>query len=509
MPNVIGYILEIATKSIQSYIFSSNRLAENLGASWLVSQATEVWPEEVLENHFPNEIYKQAIETQNPPQVERVYAGGGKCQLIFADTEQMKKFLGAYSRRLLKNAPGLQVEFKYGEFIWDAPGQSLRNVLEAKLEALSVPQSERLGGLSVTAVCQSSGLPAVAKKDGKLISAATKAKTLVNDTAFSDLFDKGFQESFLLSSELDKLGRSKGEFSYIAVVHADGNRMGKLFENFLKEKSDRDYIEKVRNFSDLVKKKTKQAMQEMLKQLAKEIIELNKNSHNPMLHQEQGKYIFPLRPIIIGGDDVTYVCDARYGLRSAWLFLKFFEECFKKVAEEMKEQALTACAGVAIAKVRYPFARIYDLAEDLTKSAKKLSQGKVSCLDWHQAMAGISGDIETIREREYKVQAGSLTRRPFTLEGWQELEGIFKVFSEQAEERRNKLKALRQALRNGPEDTQKFFDLNPELCEDVRKLPSGVEGWVDKKCVYYDALELIDGLYYLIEEKGSDDALPA
>ena len=36
------------TTGIQPYIFSSNRLRENVGASFLVSQATDEWVKEVL-----------------------------------------------------------------------------------------------------------------------------------------------------------------------------------------------------------------------------------------------------------------------------------------------------------------------------------------------------------------------------------------------------------------------------------------------------------------------------
>ena len=34
-------------------------------------------------------------------------------------------------------------------------------------------------------------------------------------------------------------------------------------------------------------------------------------------------------------------------------------------------RALTACAGVVIAKPHYPFAQAYDLAEELTANAKR------------------------------------------------------------------------------------------------------------------------------------------
>ncbi len=70
---------------------------------------------------------------------------------------------------------------------------------------------------------------------------------------------------------------------------------------------------------------------------------------------------------------------------------------------------LTACAGIAIVKSHYPFARAYALAEELTRSAKSYRTKETivgSCLDWHFALSGLGGSIKEIRDREYKVRAG-------------------------------------------------------------------------------------------------------
>ena len=86
---------------------------------------------------------------------------------------------------------------------------------------------------------------------------------------------------------------------------------------------------------------------------------------------------FPVRPLIFGGDDLTLVCDGRLGLALAAVYLKAFHthttsefsrldfpDRDKKISDELKKPAY-ACAGVAIVKTHYPFARAYKLSSAL------------------------------------------------------------------------------------------------------------------------------------------------
>ena len=79
------------------------------------------------------------------------------------------------------------------------------------------------------------------------------------------------------------------------------------------------------------------------------------------IKQGKGKYYLPFRPLVYGGDDVTFVCDGRLGLELAAIYLQAFE----------KEKDFTACAGICVVKTHYPFARAYQLSEELCRKAKK------------------------------------------------------------------------------------------------------------------------------------------
>ena len=78
-----------------------------------------------------------------------------------------------------------------------------------------------------------------------------------------------------------------------------------------------------------------------------------------------GEERLPFRPIVFGGDDVTFVCEGRLGLPLAAHYLT-------RLASEILPDGdpLYARAGIAIVKTHYPFARAYELAGRLGDSAK-------------------------------------------------------------------------------------------------------------------------------------------
>jgi hypothetical protein len=173
---------------------------------------------------------------------------------------------------------------------------------------------------------------------------------------------------------------------------------------------------------------------------------------------------------------------------------------------------------VAIVKSHYPFARVYGLAEALAKSARKYraeikqrqKEWEGTCLDWHFALSGLSGDVEEIRRREYTTAGDNrLHLRPLTLtdnplEGgaraWPTVRRLLQDFQgESWAGRRNKVKALRDALREGPDAVKQFrtqYDATLPAIAAVSEF--AVSGWVawdsrdGGRCGYFDALEAAD-----------------
>ncbi|WP_016949982.1 hypothetical protein [Anabaena sp. PCC 7108] len=530
-------ITVIDTSGIQGYIFSSNRLRENIGASHLVSEVTDDWVKETLDElGVPENQQNKPIETSEF-NAEIVYAGGGNTLILFKSREIAISFTRILSKRVLEKAPGINLVVAHADFDWDEDNlyQVVKDLMEGEIDHRKherIPSAPLLG-LGVTAVCNSTQLPAVDRSnkyiqygdeeeaDSYLISTETKQKLKAVDRAnkklqdmFADVVDG---DIYQFPYRTDHLGRSQRESSYVAIVHADGNGMGKRFQKYGEDaKNNRDYIERMGDFSKSVHKAGKNALKAVVEVITKSIKE-GKVVGKLGEFQLKEKYL-PFRPLVYGGDDITFICEGRIGLELATLFLQKFEE--QDVADGEK---LTACAGVCVVKTHYPFARAYKISDELCKEAKKfVKENKesepdgFSAIDWHLAASGLLGSISEIRKLEYQVTVDNkdiwnLAMRPVRLKKhsseWRTWEGFTQIIKEFKEgkdwkERHNKVMALREVLREASDDATKEFLSAYKLSQ----LPSFPEssgqsehlvrkGWLNNRCGYFDAIEAME--FYL------------
>ncbi|MGB3266171.1 MAG: hypothetical protein WBA89_19690 [Microcoleus sp.] len=536
------------TTGIQPYIFGSNRLRENIGASYLVSQATDDWARNALNTlkaKINQEIYAFDPEQNQPeakPRIEDdglaaelVYAGGGNTILLFSDRQYAVQFTQILSKRILEEAPGINLVAVHQEFDWDSQSlyhvvqNLMKNDLDSKKRS-RIPSAPLLG-LGVTATCRTTQLIAVKMSDPfendepYLISTEIDAKLKVVSKA-NDKLQKMFASalgSYEFPLRTDKMGRSEGDSSYVAVVHADGNGLGKRFQNFGKDKCNRDYIIAMRKLSHSVNQAGINALIKVIKILVKSI-EVDTDGKRKVKGKFEIKNNYlPFRPLVYGGDDVTFVCDGRLGLELAAMYLEALEN------EPIADGKIKACAGICVVKTHYPFARAYQLSEDLCRKAKsfvkdekKLGKEDFSALDWHLAASGLSGSISEIRDREYKVPAGSLSMRPISLKkeidrDWRTWQAFTKVVKHLNEDedwkgRHNKVIALRDVLRQGIEATQKFlknYRIKDEQLPTFPESSGGSEnlakdGWLDRVCGYFDAIEAMEFYISLREESDAD-----
>ena len=421
------------TTGIQPYIFGSNRLRENIGASYLVSQATDNWARNalgMLKDQIHQEVYAFDPEKHQPdakPHIEDdelaaelVYAGGGNTVLLFSDKQYAVQFTQILSKRILEEAQGINLVAVHKEFDWD--NQSLyqvvqdlmKNDLDAKKRS-RIPSAPLLG-LSVTATCRSTQLVAVGMSEKfeddepYLISREIQKKLDAVHFANRQLREKLLNttsEIYNFPLRTDYMGRSEGDSSYVAVIHADGNGMGKRFQEFGKDKSNRDYIIAMRELSHSVNQAGINALKTVIEILVQSIQTDENGKKKVKGYFEIKDNYLPFRPLVYGGDDVTFVCDGRLGLELAAIYLEELEK--QPIADaDGKPKPIRACAGICVVKTHYPFARAYELSEDLCRNAKRFVKDEnkrdFSALDWHLAASGLSGSISEIREREYRVK---------------------------------------------------------------------------------------------------------
>ena len=474
-------LLEVT--GIQSYIFGSNQLAQNIGASELVARATTKYIVDILGNQtnaFWDENqpdYGPGIQYDNNRsfdeiQAEVIYAGGGNAMLLFHTMEKAVAFVKTLSRKLLKEAPGLKLVAAHKAYEHDHKAEDAK-VLADEHHALRGELAHRkrdhvisapLLGQSVTAECVYTGLPAVGydndekvvgeaaarkiKRMGKdyparLISNEVKAKLeaeSIGNERLHNVLPKVRQQKiqgrdFGFIYDFSELGEP-GESSYIAVVHADGNQMGKRFELIRNKHNSPDkndaYIEDLRQFSLGVRKRAKRALEKTVQY----IFDSLPNDKNWTMDSvfggvvripktKGGSPLLPFRPIVFGGDDITFVCDGRLGLDLAAYYLNAFCE-EDHAGEEIEGDRVYARAGIAVVKTHYPFSRAYDLAEALAAQAKKAiidlkasGQQSATVMDWHFATTGKMYELKEIRDREYRdnnAPKRSMLMRPVTLE---------------------------------------------------------------------------------------------
>lgn len=545
-------LLEVT--GIQSYIFGSNQLAQNIGASELVARSTTEWVADVLYHldldsnirwDADQGLVLHEVEQDEPAfPVEAIYAGGGNAMLLFREQAAAVDFMKVLTHRTLEDASGLQLVGVQERFEWNSeePDQQLtaiherarRNLAARKLNrAVSTP----LLGLSVTAAGVYTGLPAVGfDNDPRVVGRAAAEKMQVTgaeprlisqevadklraedqgkERLHTVLHDEVRAKGFEFVYDFDQFG-TKGESSYIAVIHADGNAMGDRFDSIARRAtSNRDYITQLHRFSDSIKRNAQDALEETVRHL---LNNLDPNGRTfageipvPTREHLHPHRLLPFRPIVFGGDDVTFVCDGRLGLPLA---AKYLEAFTRKPLSDGKE--VYARAGVAVVKSHFPFSRAYDLAADLARTAKRSiedlkldGEDSATVVDWHFSTTGVIRTLEDIRRLEYTADTGNcLLARPIRAGGpshdgqwrnWDEFARLVVTFKqgENWAGRRNKLIAMRNALRGGPSTFQLFCNNYRIPKQHLPEIPGQddmqTDGWQDKRCGYFDAIEAVD-----------------
>lgn len=486
----------------QDYVFKSNKLIEAVGASLIIKKFTEDFSEYNLEED------------------KFIVKGGGKTLYIFDNLEEAENFNKKFSLNILKNFPGLEIFMVIREF--DEEKEDGREIISKAYEILESKKASRKNSCHQIAFglerpCESTALPAstyyiqdgIKKYISKEIGIKREFAQKNQEKSFESLIPKGYNLERVTENFV-----KEEEKSYIAVVHIDGNSMGKKFKTLknkvvpnqgesLKDFNKR-YIKVLKRFSETVNKYYEEAFK-----YTTEVIKNNEEKLEKVTQIKGGS--FPLRPLILAGDDITYISNAFIGIESAKIFIERLSKS-NVIIEGVELGNLNACAGAAIVKKGYPFIKAYELSEQLCKNAKKVlveKEGKnLTVIDFHIAQGEIVGDIDYIRKKDYslKDKENILTMRPLVVNDESEwrnyenfiysLERINKAI-ECKDIGRNKIKALRRELKKGKEAAEHFFKFY--------KIPGGrflvpLQGTLgdycfnkeDDRCMYLDAIEVMD-----------------
>ncbi len=504
------------TRSIQRYIFSGSKLRTNIGASYIVSNVFQrVLVDDILKRRYGevderwiNSVVDFSSEPEKSCQV--AYIGGGNALILFreADQGECESIVYEFTKKLLYKYPGLQTGVAIGkldfstEAAFHETNQRLYNQLKQN-QSTVFPQVN-VPYTGITHICDVNGEAANAYwyeegASGRYVSRETWAKNDAEREAqrkLEDEFTNVLGGKFNFPRKLENMGQTPGE-NYIAAVHIDGNNMGLKFEIL-------NLTERI-ELSKKVEKKVHRAFASLLGEI---VGEYKDYASSLQLAEEAGLTCVPIRPIILGGDDITFLCAAKAALSYTVRFMKAMMD--KKNEDDI---SIDCCAGIAIQRTSYPFFRLYELAEQACGEAKKEAHKCIgsSWLDFvllHGEQAPTLAEIRTaeysgawIRNLHfgpYEVAGDSTSERNIS----HLMECVYKLNQDVRKRKlaRNKLKEMRYQLQMGEHDIYAFLE---QLRHTGKNMPP-VSGWQayqeslwamrgEQRCTpYLDAVEMMD-----------------
>ena len=356
------YLYGASVQGIQQFIFQTNELKTIGEASDLV--------ESICKDMF----------TEFEKGGEIIQKAAGNIRYLFSDEEACKRAVREFPRKVLTLVPGVTLSQAVVCFQQDDDFAKVKDKLEKKLHTQrNRPLRSMTIGLMGIERDRKSGLPLLLSKSG------------THKNVTKTLCEKSFGAEELVHSSIPyNIEDMTGKNDWIAIIHADGNGLGRVVEIVSQRGSDA-----LKSFSENLDKATVKAARSTYASIitGKEF--------------ENEKEKIPFRPVVLGGDDMTIICRADLAMDYAKLFMSNFE----KYTKDFIGEELTACAGIAFVKSSYPFYYGYELAESLCSQAKKrakaISEDKApSCLMFHKVQSSFVEDYSEIIKKELTPQAG-------------------------------------------------------------------------------------------------------
>lgn len=476
-------ILEVSQK--QSFIFRSKKLKNNIAASDMIRYVTD------------SEFYSKADSNFSEDNI--VYSGGGHSVLAFETRERAYEFAKNISRKIREISSHLEMFTKITPI--DPEKSNSENIKEL-IKQLEIKKSIRKASFS-------QGTFGVEAFDFNRLMADKDEKIYSVPEDFSHKTDTDSREKSIIGDyempyEFEKLGGTKNKSNFIAVVHIDGNRMGarvaefdtslacSSYENF------DEYASEKRAFSESIDRDFTDSYMEMVETVKKKIDEGKLDALNLTT-------CFPVRRIVMAGDDICFVTEGRIGIECAAEYIRILGT--KKNSVDGKPYS--ACAGVAIVHNKYPFYKAYKLAEELCDNAKRTAAGKApddakdyytSVIDWHIEYGELYGSVSEQRKngtvqnnkefalygRPYIISSELETQKEECYDSFLSMLSDVQRYEEKGAgadtplAARSKLKKLRNTLKTGKSAAE-------EYCREAR-----IDDTIKVCSRTFDALEIMD-----------------
>jgi hypothetical protein len=506
-------------RGIQNYIFRTNYVKEIIGASAMVENIIldgmknmlsekQEWQKECFLFDWETEREPEKTIFKNPDvQMQVLFIGGGNAYVLFKNgsiCSEMNRYLSKY---VLEQTYSLQLAVAVVKYTGSYQQDYLKINEELRNVKARMPQSRPLGAQPFMAADAITGYPLTKYHDERYLSTESFRKRIK--------YEKTFHED--AERILDNMVTEKGDSSLLAVVHIDGNNMGKRIMEIMEDKDDyAEAVRAMRTISVNIREGFREAFQDMAEYIDLELSDRIKANRKGKLY----------RKLILAGDDVTFICNAMTAFDAVSVFLKsvgkrrMYEEAELTEEENQKKYGFSACGGIAFVNSHFPFSDAYEVAEACCASAKKRaklednrdSNGNIgSYLDYQLCTHISAANLENYREKHYvSVEDGtSVIMRPYYVNNplldafsdmnqrnaQYDLEILLQtVESFQKNMPRSHAKKLRECCATGEQTTKEYINFVKS-----RKIPLPEAD----RTYWYDALEILD--FYLKKEEVQDE----
>lgn len=395
----VPILVQYTIRSKQSYIFQTNKILEIVGASVNISNAWDVLftcaanAGVKAERGNSEFILEETLRrfSEGTLQMVELFCGGGNETVLFDSMKSYIEVNKAFSFTLIKDYPGMipmAVCTKYtGDYRKDyaalmEEAERKKNCMVPALEQFILPFSQ---------MDRNTFSPlSVKDRKGEKLSYESLSKRQAGIAVRDDDV-----------KILDEMTTLRGEESLLAVVHADGNNMGSKIMDLLGEETGYDVcVSKMRKFTvttaNVFSAFGVDKMKECRDQLRRKYADA-----------KLSKKYYAFRMIIADGDDLTFVCNARFVMDYVKAYLNAVKS-FREVTGT--DWTYSSCAGICIFHSHYPFSKAYSIAEQACDSAKekvhkmdheeKQDPIEECWIDYHFIHSGLGGNLSELRKRQ-------------------------------------------------------------------------------------------------------------
>lgn len=335
-PPVSGVVVGVDLRGIQAFVYQGRRILDAVGRAAMVAELTDTGDAE------------HGIAALVPDDCLVLRDAGGAFTGVFADRGSARLFTAHYTRHLRERAGGLTPVVAHVPY---GPAQGSPHTIGVDGALALLPQRLREArqhmsalhlpahGYGITAECAVSGAPAELVDTSRTRRSQGSVPERVSaDVARARGVGRRWHREqervwlpgghLALPMETDRLGREHGEVSRVAVAHIDVNGLGVLLGEYRERAADPG----VPGSGALAQRELSRRIAGLVEGLARALVRavaatVRTEPGSPpvvpgvgpggavTLHRDtEGTVSLPVRPIVVAGDDLTVVCDARLAL---------------------------------------------------------------------------------------------------------------------------------------------------------------------------------------------------